>query len=299
VAIFVLGLILLLVAVCGFLWLAVGDISRAVGGIVGVFALVLGLVMLIGSTAKEVPNRSIGIATSFGKVQRGFYLPGVHFWVAPWKRLNIISESVQTTTFEGKNCLDVRIGGQQTACLDVSIQWQVQDQAGSGLFSNYGAKGNLMGDIQNAVVVRELKQVVNQQLGDYNPIEDVSLNTTSGNSQFSKFGPLVLATMRHDIGGRVKVLNLYMPFAHYDRATQQRLNTIQAQYAETAIARQLAATNAAQSLANSKIQKSLTPEILQYQCLQLTANAVKDQSPLPAGWNCLGGSTSLALSSGK
>ena len=83
---------------------------------------------------------------------------------------------MQTTTFEGDDCLQVRVGGQQSACADITIQWQILPSAGS-LFSDYANQGDLMAEVQNAVVIRELKQVVNEMLGDYNPITDVQYVT--------------------------------------------------------------------------------------------------------------------------
>src|SRR6185437_6519631 len=180
--------------------LASQDKRMAAGG-AAVICLIVALILFFISGIREVPNKSIGVPTSIGKVGT-VMRPGLHH-TAPWTRVNILPETVQTTTFEGcqgafctgshpthGNCLEVRIGGQQTACLDVTIQWRILDSGGPGLYNNYGSSGNgsVISDITNAVVVRELKSVVNAQMGDYNPIQDVAANATSGNSQFSKFG---------------------------------------------------------------------------------------------------------------
>ena len=193
----------------------------------------------------------------------------------------------------------MRIGGQQTARLDVTIQWQVLKPAADNLFLDYGAQGqDIMGDIQNAVVVRSLKLAVNQVMGDYNPIQDVAVNSAVGNSQFSTFGPKVKAAMVHDIGGRVKVLSLQMPLAHYDLSTQNRLNTIQAQYAETAIARQQYQTNLAQAKANKALAASVSndPGVLVAQCLNIVQQAIKSgYQGLPAGFSCIGTANGVVL----
>src|SRR6266496_5241615 len=292
---FVTGLIVLVI---GMLLAVTGAVLKPkVMGLIaaGVVCVLLGGLAVVLSTVREVPTKSVGVVTSFGRVG-AIVTPGLHF-MAPWKTVNILTTRVQTTTFEGKNCLSVRIGGQQEACLDATIQWHVLDPAAPGLFSNYGAPGeDPMQDIKNAVVVREFKQAVNQQLGDYNPIQDVSVNGTAGNSQFTTFGPLVLKQMRTEIGGRVAVQSVIMPFLHYDRATQGRLNTIQTQFAETAIARQLDKTNLALSKANGDLIKSLNPNVLTNLCLTITQNAEKTgYQGLPVGWNCFGSTNSLAL----
>lgn len=274
--------------------------------VVGVALVVLAFLMFAVSGLKSVPTKSIGIPIAFGKVSGQPYTSGIHETWTPWLHLADVSKRVQTTTFEvnqktGNGGLDVRIGGQQTARLDVTIQWQVQDVAADNLFLDYGANGDdIMADIRNAVVVRSLKQVVNQTMGDYNPIQDVSVNGKAGNSQFSKFGPLVKTAMIHDIGRRIKVLNILMPLAHYDHETQSRLNTIQQQYAETAIAKQQYQTNLAQAKANDALRRSVTndPNVLVAQCLTVVRDAEKSNfQGLPAGFSCFGnGASGVVLS---
>jgi hypothetical protein len=214
----------------------------------------------------------------------------------------ILPRAIQTTTWTGSwdrngNCtaLDVRIGGQQNGCLDATIQWQVKDKAAPALFNNYDTSGsNVLQTITNAVVIREFESVVNQALGDYNPIADVAQNAQSGNSQFSTFGPLVLRTMRKDIGSQINVIRVIMPIMHYDGSTQGRLNTIQATYAEAAIATEQIAVNDAQAKANAAIQNNVSANVLVQECLALVQSAAKTNYQLPAGFNCFGGAN-LAL----
>lgn len=276
---------------------------RLVFGVIGGIFAVLAFGFYAWGGIKSVPTKSIGVPVAFGKIDGSPYGPGIHETWKPWLHLAIIDETVQTTTFEvdqktGQGGLDVRIGGQQTARVDVTIQWRVLDSAADNLFLNYANHGtDLMSEIQNAVVVRSLKAAANDVMGDYNPIVDVSVNSTTGNSQFSTFGPKLKAAMVHDIGGRIKVVSLYMPLAHYDRATQNRLNNIQAQYAQTAIARQLVQTNAELAKANAAIRASVSndPGVLVHECLQIVQEAEKTGYQLPAGYNCFGGSAGVVL----
>jgi regulator of protease activity HflC (stomatin/prohibitin superfamily) len=270
----------------------------------GAVAIILALLVFFFSGFRSVPTKSIGVPTSFGHVESTLG-SGFH-WKMPWTTVNILDETIQTTTFEGtKNlpggnpdqneCLDVRIGGQQTACLDVTIQWRILDSGAPGLYQDYSGQGSIMNTITDAVVIRELKQTVNDVLGDYNPIADVASTQGAGNSQFSAFGPVVLRAMRADLSGRIQVLTVLMPLLRYDSATQARLNQIQQQYGETAIAQQEIKTNQDQSAANAAISHSLTPASLAYDCLTITQSALKSGTSLPVGWNCFGSSSSLAL----
>jgi regulator of protease activity HflC (stomatin/prohibitin superfamily) len=266
-----------------------GFISGAAG------CCLLAILLLFFACFREVPTKSIGVPTSFGKVESALG-PGIHL-KAPWVRVNIITGTIQTTTFEGSSCLDVRIGGQQTACLDVTIQWRVSDQGAPALFNNYANPGeSIMTEITDAVVIRELKLVENQVLGDYQPIQDVQQNV--GASQFSTFGPIVESRMRSDLAGKVTVVNVLMPLLRYDAATQQRLNQIQAQIADTAIAQQQYNTNVAQAKANSALARSVStsPAVLIAQCLQIAQQALKSGESVQPGY-CfgIGGNPAIAL----
>jgi hypothetical protein len=150
----------------------------------------------------------------------------------------VVDETVQTTTFEGNNCLQVRIGGQQTACADATIQWQILPSAAEDLYKDYANQGNLEKTITDAVVVREFKQVVIQTLGDYNPITDVQnvSGSNTASSQFTQFGPTILAAMQKDIGSRILVKSVFLPKITYDAAVEKALQSIQTANANYAIA---------------------------------------------------------------
>lgn len=302
--------------------------SAAVRGL-GAVVLAVGFLAFFASGFKSVPTKSIGVPVSFGKVQGNPYGPGLHQTWTPWLHLNVLDETIQTTTFEGCQgvfcqhgdetgasvppdgdsgtstapCLEVRIGGQQTACLDVTIQWKIRDTAADSLFSDYANNGNLMPIIENAVVIRELRQVANSVLGDYNPIQDVSANAGSGNSQFTTFEPKVLSAMNSDIGNRIQIVSILMPLLRYDAATQARLNTIQQQYGATAIADQEIATNKALASADAQLAKVLAanPNVLVNECLQIVSTAEKDNfKGLPLALGCIPDSGgNLAVSAGK
>lgn len=292
---FILAVILWLAAVVAFIGGTVADSSYrpgAFGG--GILAVLLGLGLFALGGLKSVPVKTIGVPQSFGAVTGGVFSPGVHETWEPWLHLTDVDETVQTTTFEGNGCLTVRIGGQLTACADVTIQWQILPGAADSLFSDYANQGNLMTTITDAVVVRELKQVVNGVLGDYNPITDVQTvaDTNSATSQFSSFGPAILTQMRADIGTRIRVLTVLMPYIHYDASVEAKLQEIQQAYANYAVAAENVKVNQENAAAYQKLG---TPNLNQLvaQCL---TDLKQDAGSLPAGFQCIPGSgSSLAL----
>jgi hypothetical protein len=246
-----------------------------------VLTAVIGLGLFAAGGLKSVPVKNIGVPQSFGAVGQGIFEPGIHETWTPWLHLTDIDETVQTTTFKdsgndhGSSCnggLPVRIGGQQTACADITIQWQVLPQAAGSLFSDYANKGDLMDTIQGAVVLRSFEQVVNNTLSDYNPITDVQSATgsvtgsTAQPSQFTRFSPQILTAMQSDIGTQVKVISVIMPQLHYSTTIEDKLAAIQQAYADFAVAQENVKVNEQKALALSRLG---TPNLNQLvaQCL--------------------------------
>jgi hypothetical protein len=253
-------------------------------GGVAVLAVLLGFGAFAWAGVKSVPPKSIGVPVSLGHVGTGYYTSGAHETWNPFLHLAIINETIQTTTFQAggtpaqgelpgtgqcSGALPVRIGGQQQACAKITIQWQVRPDAAATLFSDYANQGDLMGTIENALVIRELELVVNQEVGDYDPISDYQsvVNTNSQNSQFTSFGPAILATMQRDIGSQITVRSVLFPYMGYSAQVEAKLQQIQQAYANYAIAAENVKVNHENALAFAQLG---TPNLNQLvaQCLQ-------------------------------
>lgn len=261
----------------------------------GIFLLGLFLEFALGGMV-TVPVKSIGVPQEFGTVSGGVMQPGIHWTFQPWLSTTNVDETVQTTSFEGANALDVRIGGQQSAKADVTIQWQIRPQAAGALFQDYAHQGNLMSEVTNAVVVREFKQVVNQELGDYNPITDVQnvSGANSATSQFTSFGPQILAQMRKDIGAQIEVKSVFLPRITYDTTVEQALTKIQQANANYAVAAENVKVNQENAQAYTKLGNPSMSQ-LAAECL----TDLKDGMSAPTGFQCLPGSSSSLALSGK
>ena len=280
----------------------IGGVVLATKGDKGVFGLVAGvgglalfLLFLFGGM-QTVPVKTIGVPQAFGAVSGSVMSSGVHFTFEPWLSVTNVDETVQTTTFEGADALPVRIGGQQSAVADATIQWQILPGAAEGLYQDYANQGDLMQTITNAVVIREFKQVVNNELGDYNPITDVQnvTNSATATSQFTQLSGNIQAQMQKDIGNRIKVISVFVPKLTYDSAVEGALQKIQTSYANFAIAAENVRVNEQQSLA---LQKLGTPTLAQLSAQCLTD--LRDGMNAPTGFQCIPGSSSSLALSGK
>lgn len=258
---------------------------------IAVLCALLGFGAFAWAGVKSVPAKAIGVPVSLGHVEGGYYTSGAHETWNPFLHLAVIDETIQTTTFQPggdpsnggplpgtQQCqgeLPVRIGGQQSACAKITIQWRVRPSAASELFGNYANQGDLMKTIENALVIRELEVVVNQQVGDYDPITDYQnvVNTKANTSQFTAFGPAIEATMKADIGKLIEVTSgtsspaVLFPKMTYSAQVENKLQQIQQAYANFAIAQENVKVNAQNKLAFANLG---TPNVNQLiaQCLQ-------------------------------
>lgn len=268
-----------------------GNRNRAGYGGLAVLCLLLGFGAFAWSGLKSVPAKAIGVPVSLGHVGHGYYTSGTHETWNPFLHLAVIDETIQTTTFQPGGdpsnggplpgtgqCngeLPVRIGGQQSACAKITIQWRVRPSAASELFGNYANQGDLMKTIENALVIRELEVVVNQQVGDYDPITDYQtvVNTKSNTSQFTSFGPAIEKTMKTDIGRLIEVTSgtsspaVLFPKMTYSPQVESKLQQIQQAYANFAIAQENVQVNAQNKLAFGKLGNPTVAQLIA-QCLQ-------------------------------
>lgn len=253
------------------------------GVLTGIFALVL-----ILSSVVTVPTREVGIETAFGKTS-GHLTNGLHL-KAPWVMVTTMDGTVQTDSDTGKNCLDVRIYSQQTACVDVSIRWRIEPGSADELFQNYRDFAR----VRDSLVSRELKQAVNNQLGNYNPLACVGSSDPKCNLSVVATG--VTKQMRSEIGSQgIDVINTIIPLMVFDKGTQNRLNQLQQQDAQTRIATAEIATNQAQAQANEALAASIqsNPEVLTSKCLDIMKTLVQNGGKVPVGMCALGNAPSV------
>lgn len=323
--------ILVLLGLAGLIGAFVGispeyKYGRIWTGIASVLVIIIAPVALILSGFTYVPTKSVGVVTSFGKVGTE-YGPGSH-WLAPWRSLSIIQDTIQSDNFFQANgqgpdqetargingyCIPVRLAGLSQGCLDVQLQTQVVPAAIPELYANYSSYGpNLTLEVDQYVVQRELKTALNRPpLSDYNVIQDVSASltacitagqnncTANASSQFSQFDPVILQELRNDpqLKGKIDVLDVNLQTPHFDDNTEAAITKIQTAYLTTVEATQQEKTNAAISLANKALvqSNSLSAAVLQNECYTTTQQAIKAGYQLPTGWNCSGQNASMIL----
>ena len=255
---------------------------KVLTGVSWVLAVVTVLVLILSCTV-QVSTKNVGIETAFGKTT-GHLSNGLHV-KAPWVSVTEMDAAIQTDSYTSKDCLTVRIANQQTACVHVSIRWRIQPGAADYLFQNYRTFDN----VRDSLVTRELTASVNTQLANYNALNSVDggPSGTASNPSLAQIGADVTKQMRSEIGQYIDVLSTIIPFMSFDPQTQQRLNQLNQQQAQTRIAAAAQATAQAQSVANQDLAASVSnnPNVLVAECLQ-DLKVMAANGNVPAGFSC-------------
>jgi regulator of protease activity HflC (stomatin/prohibitin superfamily) len=301
---FIIGCIFAIITIIGItIAIFADDADRVTGAVIAVVAGIITVVTLVGSSVREVPVNSLGVPTAFGKVETTIG-PGLHYWNAPWTRVNIENATVQTLSLEGPNCLTVRIADAQTACVDVSVQYTVEKDGGSKLFETYNnSNDTIMDNIQNNFVLRRLEVDLSNAFETYNPVTSIQLAAegtpvgTPKNPSVTDLSASVVSQLRSDMAGLIDVRDVLIPRIAYDPSVESALNSVLKQTVATSVAEQAVKTAQAQAAANKALAASVSndPGVLVSKCLDAVNTAIQDNYPLPAGFSCFSASTVSVL----
>jgi regulator of protease activity HflC (stomatin/prohibitin superfamily) len=256
---------------------------------------VLAVVCLFFSSAVIVSTKNVGIETSFGRPV-GSMSNGFHF-IAPWDMVTEMDAAIQTDNHvkDGATfaCITVRIAHQATACVDASIRWRIEEDAADSLFRDYRDFDN----VRDSLVTRDLNAALNAAFEDYDPLAiDGKGNSTS--PTLESLSQEVLTRMQEEIHEQITVLSVIIPVIHYDDNTQQKVNALLAQVAQTRIAEQSVVTAEQQALANRTLAESVSkdPNVLVSKCVDLLAEMVSKGQQIPIGFSCWpGGGSSVVV----
>lgn len=251
--------------------------------------VLIGLVSAFYSVFRKVGTKEEGIGLVYGKTH-GRYGPGPHItW--PWVSIKEMDAAVQTDTYDDEKAIPVRIANQQTGHAALSFQWRIRKNAVDSLYQNYRSFDH----VRDALVTRRLFAAVNEALSNYNPLASITVGAKQ-NTSYADLDQRITKIMRREVGGRIVVLSTVIKIIHYDDATQQRINQLQQQVAQTAIAIQEQRTNKEKATANNKLAKSVdtSPNVLVARCLDILDNMVKAGQSVPAGFTCWPGDSKFA-----
>jgi len=281
-------------------------IIRRIGRGLGAVCLLLAIFIGWHSMTVQVEPSDVGIKTAFGHTQGGDLRPGLHTkW--PWEHVTIWDASNQREEWIGNNCLEIRISGGQSACLNVVLQWRDNPKDADAQFVQYRQFENISKSLVSKAIVTGY---FNQEFEKFDPVaaaaaatcqvkpgEDPAqaakgcVNQQSG-TQISALVSNVQTNLKTALNGKIIISSLSGGNIDYDTQIDDALNKLVLARQNTLTAIQDEQTALAKSQANKELQdkQKLTPELLYYDCIQATLQMTNKS----AAWNC-GTPQSLAL----
>ena len=229
-----------------------------VAGVITVFVLILGSTTIVSA-------RNIGVVTTFGR-PGGTLSNGLH-WKAPWQSVTEMNGTIQIDNHTGEHATTVRLGNNSTAFVDNSVRWRIQPAAADELYLDYRDFEN----VRDNLVTRELRSALNEVFADFDPLAPE--NSDGANVQ--ALGDDVAEKLRAKVGGQIEIINVIVPLVNYDDATQERINALNVEKANTRIAEQRAKTAEAEARANEILSASVSndPNVLVSKCLDAAREA--------------------------
>lgn len=264
---------------------------RTAAALIGIVLFGLGILTIAWDSFTIVPARNVGIVNTFGKAETA--LDNGFHWVKPWSSVETVDATVQNINLssDAKNCITVRLANQTTACVDVTVQWNIDQKANANeLWQRYrGTNDDVVGNVGRNVVERELRRSLNVVFETYNPLQ-VLADGTATNAKTDDLAANALREMKSHVDSGIVVDTLRISLVHFDDTTQGKLNGFAQALADTQIATQQKLTAEQQKLANDLLAaaSSNDPGVKYQNCLNLLKDlAAKGQlQNLPPTFNC-------------
>lgn len=289
---FIIGILALLIG-AGVLFFAQGmpqASERRGGRYAAILFILLGLFIVAWDSFTIIPARNVGVVNTFGNagqaLDNGFHV------VAPWSSVETIDATVQNINLsqDAKNCITVRLANQTTACVDVTVQWNIDQHANANeLWQRYrGNNDDVVHNVGSNVVERELRRSLNVVFESYNPL--AVLSGAAPTVKTDDLATKALGEIRTHVDTGIVIDTVRIPLVHFDDVTQAKLNGYAQALADTQIATQQKLTAEQQKLANQElaVAASNDPGVLYQNCLNLVKDlAAKGQlQNLPPTFNC-------------
>lgn len=260
------------------------DTTRSRAKTVTIAAVAAAAVFFFLGCFTIVGTRQFAIMTTFGRPTGVSLNNGFHGkW--PWQMTHPMDGAVQIDKYVKEGNTDqritVRLGNQSTALADVSIRWQLKQAAAPELFQQYKTFDN----VRVNLIERNLSVARNEVFAGFNPLDPRNLDV----SPLPSLAKRAADILRQDVGGQVDIFDVNVPTIQYDQSTEDKINQLNQQRAQTSIALEAQRTAEAQAKANEILSRSISddPNVVVQNCITAAIN--KGISPL----GCWPGSSAL------
>src|SRR5213083_1398333 len=129
--------------------------GRPIGGtlrILSYVALVVGVIIVLGSTAVVINAGEVGVRHAFGSVDPKPLLPGIRF-VTPWSSVERYTTREEQYPFTGDQVEEIAALSreQMGMTVDVGIRWQIDPQQAARIYTEIGDERQIQSAVRNAI----------------------------------------------------------------------------------------------------------------------------------------------------
>ena len=230
-----------------------GALTAVVSGVVMVALIALSSVTIVGT-------RQFALLTSFGRPTGTSLHNGLHA-KPPWTVAHEMDGAIQIDQYRGDQRIPIRLGNSSTALADASIRWQIKQDATPELFMQYKTFDN----VRVNLVERNLAVALNEVFATFDPLAPQNLDA----SPLPALTKEATEILRKEVGEQVEILDVNVPTIAYDQGTEDKINQLNQQRAQTSIAKESEETARAQSRANAAISGSVSndPNVIVNNCI--------------------------------
>lgn len=272
----------------------------------GVGVLFLALLFLAFSSFTVVGARNVGVEKFFSATTGRTLDAGVHL-KAPWNTVNDIDATIQPEEYTTGNPISVKIGDQGAARVALAYRWRINPDGADEIYKDYRNAEDITEAVRKALVSTNIKAALNEELGTYNPLENVTIDATMTPSEIAKvtIPPIPYAELNRavksnlegkikDLGDLIQVQSVTISYIQLPESTQGKINEFNTKIQSSKNALIDIAIKTAQSTANEKLSKSVddSPNVLVSKCLDSLAEG---EFKAPPGFSCWPGTNSSVV----
>jgi regulator of protease activity HflC (stomatin/prohibitin superfamily) len=278
--------------------------GKAMKALAGLLALA-GLVILALAVTTIVPARSYGVVTEFQRPIGRELDAGLHL-KAPWQGVQDMDGTIQQINNDGgavpedlkdkpeasRSKTEVRLTNQSVMYVENIVRWRIRKEAASDLYQDWKEFER----IDPGLVSKEVNAAINVALTDYDPYvapEEAPSKESLSNEVLDVLAGPAPTRNTGKIGAQIEIVSLSVIKVDFDAKTQDNIQVLQQETANTKTAQQKVLTAEQDRLAALKYAQAYNdnPSALVKECLNLIDKHGGQVQPeyqpgLPATLNC-------------
>lgn len=270
---------------------------------IGAFLLVIALLLTALSSFTVVGARNVGVEKFYSATTGRTLGAGPHL-KAPWNEVSDIDATIQPEEYSTNNPILVKIGDQGEAKVALSYRWRINPEGADEIYKDYRNAEDITEAVRKALVSTNIKAALNEELGTYNPLSGVQIDSTMTPSEIAKvtIPPIPYADLNGavqdnlegkiaDLGDLIEIQSVTISYIQLPGTTQDKINLFNAKIQDSKNALIDIAIKSAQATANDKLAKSVddSPNVLVSKCLDSLAEGDFQNQPGFSCWPGAGG----------